>query len=394
MKVPPGLRRTAAIVAALAVAVVVVRSAAVQAFAERDPRTAEAIWSGHPSAAIGLASIEIAKAAGAGKPIGDDAFETLSLAAAKAPLEPQPFIVRGIRLQLEGREDEAEGAFAAASWRNPRSIPARYFLANVRLSQGDVEGLREVAALTRLSPEGLITSTPYLAAFARQKQALEPMRALFAANPNIRSAVLSNLAQDPANLSLVLQLGGSGDVTNAPWLAAMIRTLVDHRQYASARALWARTAGIDRSATHGLVFDANFSDSASIPPFNWELTSSTLGLAERRSGRLQAIYYGQEDGPLARQLLLLGPGRYRFDAPAKGAAEGSDGSSLLWTIRCADPKGNEALASAPASAGGLIFVVPASCAAQWLELVGRSSDTGREIEKTIGPVSLSRAGGE
>ena len=394
MRVPPGLRRSAAAVGALALAVVVVRSAAVQAFAERDPQTAEAIWSGHPSAAIGLASVEIAKAAGAGKPIDDNAFETLSLAATKAPLEPQPFIVRGIRLQLEGRGDDAERAFAAASWRNPRSIPARYFLANTRLSRGNVDGLREVAALARLSPEGLVTSTPYLAAFARQKQALKPMRALFASNPAIRSAVLSNLAQDPGNLSLVLELGGTGDVANAPWLAAMIRTLVEHRQYASARSLWEKSSGIDRSATQSLLFDANFSDSASIPPFNWELTSSTLGLAERRSGRLQAIYYGQDNGPLARQLLVLGPGRYRFEAPAKGAVESGEGTALLWTVRCADSKGNEALASAPASAGGLIFVVPASCPAQWLELAGRSSDTGREIEMTIGPVSLSRAGGE
>ena len=394
MKASQGLRLAAAVLVALAVAVVVVRSAAVQAFAERDPRTADAVWSGHPSAAIGLASIEIAKAAGAGKPIGEDAFETLSLAAVKAPLEPQPFIVRGIRLQLEGRGEDAERAFAAATWRNPRSIPARYFLANLRLSRGDVEGLREVAALTRLSPEGLMTSTPYLAAFARQKQAREPMRALFAANPAIRSAVLSNLANDPANLSLVLELGGTGDVANAPWLAAMIRTLVEHRQYASARALWERTSGIDRSATRALLFDANFSDSASIPPFNWELTSSTLGLAERRAGRLQAIYYGQDNGPLARQLLVLGPGRYRFEAPARGTGAGADSSALLWTVRCADSKGNESLASAPASAGALTFVVPPSCAAQWLELVGRSSDTGREIEMTIGPVSLSREGGE
>ena len=394
MRVPPGLRRSAAAVGALALAVVVVRSAAVQAFAERDPQTAEAIWSGHPSAAIGLASVEIAKAAGAGKPIDDNAFETLSLAATKAPLEPQPFIVRGIRLQLEGRGDDAERAFAAASWRNPRSIPARYFLANTRLSRGNVDGLREVAALARLSPEGLVTSTPYLAAFARQKQALKPMRALFASNPAIRSAVLSNLAQDPGNLSLVLELGGTGDVANAPWLAAMIRTLVEHRQYAPARSLWEKSSGIDRSATQSLLFDANFSDSASMPPFNWELTSSTLGLAERRSGRLQAIYYGQDNGPLARQLLVLGPGRYRFEAPAKGAVESGEGTALLWTVRCADSKGNEALASAPASAGGLTFVVPASCPAQWLELAGRSSDTGREIEMTIGPVSLSRAGGE
>ena len=394
MTMPIGVRRTLAAVAALSVAVVVVRSAAVRAFAEGDPATAEAVWSGHPAAAIALASTDIAKAAGARRPIGDSAFKLMAEAASKAPLEPQPFLVRGIRLQLAGREAEAERAFAAARWRDPRSIPARYFLANSRLGRGDVEGLRDVAGLIRLSPGGLEASIPYLAAFARQKQVAVPMRALFKQNPAIRSAVLSSLAQDPANLSLVLELGETTDVAKAPWLAAMIRTLVEHRQYDRARALWARTAGIDRSATLGLLFDPSFSDSASLPPFNWELTSSTLGFAERRSGRLQAIYYGQEDGVLARQLLVLAPGRYRFQAPAKGGAESGEGSALLWTVRCADAPGGAVLASAPASANGLSFAVPESCPAQWLELVGRSSDTGRQIELAIGPVSLSRATGQ
>jgi hypothetical protein len=219
------------------------------------------------------------------------------------------------------------------------------------------------------------------------------MRALFASEPSIRTAVLSSLAQDPANLSLVLELGGTGDAANAPWLGAMIRTLVEHRQYAQARALWAKTAGIGQSATLGLLFDPNFSDSAALPPFNWELTSSTLGLAERRSGRLQAIYYGQEEGVLARQLLVLAPGRFRFAAPARGAAETGEGSALMWTVRCADAKSGDPLASAPASVGGLDFTVPQSCAAQWLELVGRSSDTGREIELAIGPASMARVSG-
>ena len=394
MNLPSGVRRALAVLGALAVAVVVVRSAGVQAFADRDPATAIAFWSGHPSAVIGLASNDIAKSAGAGKPIGKGAFAALAGAAVKAPLEPQPFIVRGIRLQLAGRVADAERAFAAASWRDPRSIPARYFLANSRLGRGDVEGLRDVAGLIRLSPEGLRASTPYLAAFARQKQALEPMRALMARDPAIRSAVLSSLAQDPANLDLVLELGGTGDVANAPWLGTMIRTLVEHRQYDRARTLWARTSGIGQSATSGLLFDPNFSDSATLPPFNWELTSSTLGLAERRSGRLQAIYYGQEEGVLARQLLVLGPGRYEFAAPARGSAETGDGSALVWLVRCADATGGAPLASAPAAAGRLAFAVPQSCAAQWLELAGRSSDTGREIEMAIGPASLSRVTGQ
>ena len=61
MNLPSGVRRALAVLGALAVAVLVVRSAGVQAFADRDPVTAMAFWSGHPSAVIGLASNDIAK---------------------------------------------------------------------------------------------------------------------------------------------------------------------------------------------------------------------------------------------------------------------------------------------------------------------------------------------
>ena len=50
------------------------------------------------------------------------------------------------------------------------------------------------------------------------------------------------------------------------------------------------------------MYDGGFTDSKSHGPFNWTLTSSTIGLAEREpGGRLHVIYYGQEEGVLASE---------------------------------------------------------------------------------------------
>ncbi len=384
------IRRTLAIGAAIAIAILVVRSAVVEAFAESDPVTAAKLWSGHPQVTIANASRAIASAAGARKEIGKETFAAFGDAARKAPLEPQPFVVRGIQLQLAGQVVAADRAFLAARWRDPRALPTRYFLASSRLGRGNVDGLREVAALARMSPGGISAAAPYLATFARQPAALVPMRQLLDSNPLIRADVLATLAQDPANLKQVLELGGTLEPARAPWLATMITTLVDARQYERAQDLWARTAGIDRSRPPWLLYDPDFRDSTALPPFNWQLTSSAIGLAERRSSRLQVIYYGQADGVLARQLLVLAPGRYRFAAPATGAAGNGEGSALNWAVRCAGTEPALVLASAPAAHATLAFNVPSSCAAQWLELAGRASDIGRESEIAIGPVSLAR----
>ena len=57
---------------------------------------------------------------------------------------------------------------------------------------------------------------------------------------------------------------------------------------------------------------AAFSKPVPPPPFNWALTTSGVGLAERQpGGRLHAIFYGNVDGVLASQLVAMPAGTYR-----------------------------------------------------------------------------------
>jgi hypothetical protein len=101
------------------------------------------------------------------------------------------------------------------------------------------------------------------------------------------------------------------------------------------------------------------------------------------------MFYGQQDGVLASQLLVLPPGRYRLSTNAPNAPEGA--STLRWTLVCA--RDSSTIASVPldqAIAGTWQFQVPPSCAAQRLELFGTSSDVARQTDLTIRSIELTR----
>lgn len=381
----------AAVLAALLM-LQVVRTAVVNAIAARAPEAAARVWPGHPSIEISRAMTEIARAARDRRPVPQSAFSLMAAAAVKAPLAPEPFLVRGVQAELAGDGVIAERAFHQAQWRDPRSLPAAYFLADRYLRQGDVtHGLPQIAAVARLSPGGSSTVAPYLAAYARNPANWPALRSLFRRHPDLSGPALTVLATDPSSAPAVLALADrKQNALSAPWLGPLLNSLVTAGDYAQAQAIWARAAGA-RPGPH--LYDATFADKASPPPFNWSLTSSAVGLAERQpGGRLHIVFYGQQDGILATQLLLLTPGEYRLSMQLSGDA--ARARSLNWSVWC--DKASEAVGSVTLDAAaqhGWQFSVPAGCRAQWLKLSGVSGDLPQQVDATISALKLERTGG-
>lgn len=385
-------RTIIAVGAATLIAVQAVRNAAVTALAETRPTAAAQVWSDHPATELSLGMTEIARATRERKTVPDKAFALINDAAEKEPLASEPFLVRGVSAQLRGDGALAQRAFEAAQWRNPRSLPAAYFLAERYLRSGDsARGLNEVAILARLAPYGTTTVAPYLAGYAAVPANWPRLRQLFRANPALAESVLTTLASNIATAPAVLALADPRQrAVGAPWLPPLLNTLVTGGQYDQARAIWARSSGVPLTAGE-LVHDPDFRDKSAPPPFNWSLTSSTVGLAERQSGgRLHLVFYGQEDGILASQLLLLKPGSYRlslqlFGDPARARV-------LSWSIWC--DKADAPLASVTldaAAARGWRFEVRSGCPAQWLRLSGSSADMPQQSDVTVGALRLERS---
>jgi hypothetical protein len=385
------IRRLAVLAAALLLAVQVVRSAAVDALATLRPVSAAKLWAGHPSVEISLALAEIGRASAERKPIARSVFAMVDDAAMKAPLSPEPFLVRGVQAQVAGDMEAARRAFLAAQWRDPRSMPAAYFLANYYLQSGKtLEGLQQTVVLARLSP-GAGAAAPFIAAYAKDRSNWPLMRELFRSQDWLEEGVLTLLAQDASNTDAILALADANHrKPGSGWVRPLLSSLVATGDYARARAIWSSIGGGHAGDT--LIFDPGFAQQAPPPPFNWALASSTVGLAERESGgRLHVIFYGNEDGVLAGQLLLLPAGSYRLRMDVVGSPLHPE--SLRWSIRCDKKDLPIAFAGLDQVArSGWSFQVPADCPAQRLELSGRSGDIAQQSEATITGLSLMRAG--
>lgn len=385
-------RRLVVLLAALLLGVQVVRNAAVDALATLQPDKAERIWAAHPAVEISLGLTEIGRAARERRAIDPRTFTMIDDAAVKSPLSPEPFLVRGVQAESSGDEEAAGRAFLAAQRRDPRSMPAAYFLASYYFRSGHpLEGLEQTALLARLSPQGTDAVAPFVAAYAQDRANWPQLRALFRSQEGVEDAVLVALAHDARNADTIMALADAEHrKPDALWLRTLLYNLVASGDYVRARAIWASVAHGDAAS---LLYDANFSAPQPPPPFNWSLTSSTVGLAERQPGRrLHVIFYGSEDGVLASELLMLPPSTYRLQMRIAGAPVHPE--SLRWSVRC--DKSDRPIASIgvdEAAARGWTFQVPANCPAQWLELSGRSGDIAQQSDVTITGLNLTRAGG-
>jgi hypothetical protein len=386
------LRAILVAVSSLSVAALSIRGAIVEQYAQTAPSIAARAWADHPASEMwqGLTGIG---AAARQRNAPTEAIAQVMAAARKAPLASEPFLVRGVDAQVSGDQRLAGRAFEAAELRDSRSVAARYFLADHYFRTGNARrGLQEIAFLARMVPNGTAGLAPYLAAYAKDSRNHAQLRSLFRSDPALADAALSALAADSRNTRLVLSLADPASGSQPPaWAGRLIATLIDAGNYAAARQVWKRSAHLDRAAD-ATIFDADFKGSNALPPFNWTLTSSALGLSERRpGGALHVIYYGQDDGVLASQLLVLKPGRYRLTAQVSGARP----QSLAWFVTCAgasEPLSRLALEPADA-ARGWALAIPANCPAQKLELVGRSSDMPQQADVSIRALRLEPQGG-
>jgi hypothetical protein len=384
-------RGAVAFVAAILVATQVVRNAAVAALSDSKPEAASRFWSRHPETEISTTMTEIARSARERRAVPASVFEVMADAAVKDPLASEPFLVRGVQAELSGNGVIAQRSFEAAQWRDPRSLPAAYFLADRYFRLGDApRGLRETAALVRLSPAGPKMVAPYVAAYAANPANWPTLRGLFRDNRELADAALTALAANAANAPAVLALADPGRASpQDPWLPTLLSSLTEAGKFAEARAIWAKTSKVPPTE---LLHDSTFTDRSSPEPFNWSLTSSTVGLAERQAGgRLHVVFYAQEDGFLASQLLVLPAGSYRLSMQLLGNA--ARARVLSWSVWC--DKAGAPLASATLdsiAARGLVFRVSTGCAAQWIRLAGASQDISQQSDVTIGALKLEKTG--
>lgn len=337
----------------------------------------------------------VGKAAARGEDPPAKVLARLERLAKAQPLSAEPLLIHGAIALRHGNVGRAERLLTAARQREPRDPAARYLLADLYLRTGrPLPAMAEMSVLNRLLPRGAVQLAPALAAYATTADAAGELSAIVSAYPELKAALLDELAKNAANADLVLSIAGGtrGDDAEGEWKQKLTEVLVSAGQFARARAVWERLSGA--TVPGAGLFNPRFDASDAPPPFNWQLASSAAGVADPNSGGLDILYYGRTDVDLAAQTLLLPPGGYRLAMNVSGDV-GQPGS-LRWTVACVGI--DERLLDLPLPADGGTravagaFAVPEGCEAQTLRLSALGQEFPKQAQFRISGLQLARAG--
>jgi len=379
----------AAAAAALFIAWWAFKLIAVEEMARANPFAAAMVAPKDPRVAMRLALVETlispAKA--------DPRHREAAIAALdRSALAEEPFLLEASRAQAAGNAARAERLLVEARRRNPRERLVRLMLLQRYLgTERWPEAGAEISVITRLVPRAQDLLAPALSKLAAQPQYAAPMAELLARSPGLKGAVLQQLAASGVPAGQILRLAGPATRRAGPWQQTLLVSLIGAGDIRGAYSVWLRVSGISGGQWKG-VYDPGFAGLGGPPPFNWSYSGGEGGNAERSRGGLQVDYFGRVDTQLVKQVLLLAPGRYRFDFRAQGNASG-DGGRIQWSITCA--KGGAELLRLPLAGVTSLrgfsaaFTVPAGCDGQWLTLSGSAGDVAGQQSALISGLRIS-----
>lgn len=313
----------------------------------------------------------------------------------RSALAEEPFLLEASRAEAAGDAARAERLLVEARRRNPRERLVRLMLLQRYLgTERWPQAGAEISVITRLVPRSQDLLAPALSKLAAQPQYAGPMSELLLRSPGLKGAVLQQLAASGVSAGQILRLAGPAARRGGAWQQTLLESLIGAGDIRGAYSVWLRVSGVHGGEWKS-VYDPAFAGLTAPPPFNWSYSGGEGGNAERSRGGLQVDYFGRVDTQLIRQMLLLAPGRYRFEFRAQGNASG-DGGRLQWSIACA--KGGAELMRLPltgvTSPRGFAaaFTVPSGCDGQWLTLSGSAGDVAGQQSALISGLRISEGG--
>ena len=184
--------------------------------------------------------------------------------------------------KLHGDTEAAKRAFLAAQWRDPRSLPAAYFLANYYFR------VRAIRWMASNKPRYLLACRRGERRRSRRSSRLtrrtirigRRCERCSAHSPRSKMRVLVALAQDARNADAILAIADADHRSpDSNWLGILLANLIAQRRLYLALARSGRRS--EAAMPPNSSSTSSFSNPGPPAPFNWVLTSSTLGLAER-----------------------------------------------------------------------------------------------------------------
>lgn len=371
----PIFRSSLIIFAAIVLAYAAWSNAAAALYSKFSPPTGLRL---DPSSALAL--INITEAAAKAKP---SQFEKVAAGNARRALKSEPLSARAIRqlgvyYGLQGDQERARELVQLSSRMSKRDPAGQLWLAEDALRRRDgLAAMRAFDALIRTTPE------THELAFQTLGAALgvPEFRSIFVDYTRRQPAWLKPFIQTnigtmerPELLSktLIMMQPLPKDVLDEATSAALLTSLANRAPIAEVRDFYRTLPGTNNLLLRSLSF-AKPSDAFRLPPIGWETYTTGnvqgFGIVEGRDAAIEAIVMPGRSGTVARKLLYLTAGRYRW----RGVADVSKmvaGGTVSVRMTCNTGPGSWTSIGASELKNGqnaTIFTVPANCPAQLLQ---------------------------
>jgi tetratricopeptide (TPR) repeat protein len=365
---------------------------------------------------LGLPSAEtkalLALSIATNKPAMDQLPQARQLAQAalrREPVNATAAVALGLIATVENKTDLGRKLIDYSEHVSRRNGFAQLWMIEDRVARGDIPGaLNHYDRAMSVSPALRPTLVPILVQASADPAIARSLAITLSHRPLWWTDALTPIIyQGPAPaVTLPIMLHQlklrSGNDQERTLLSAAMRRLADAGAFSQAEALYQEAGG--RPPTRGNnVRNGGFEEDGLLAPFDWDLhveagLSATVQLREGGGRALFLSTDGEHQGEMARQLLLLKPGRYRLTAIAGDiAGDHFERPQIRLLCAAAEPHAILDVRLGAASAAGARsqsdFDVPASnCVGQWLVIVSGMSEQALQSDPWIDQVTINPLG--
>lgn len=342
---PPGRRLAGAAVAALALLVAAVAAweivavAQARSLAQAAPEEALA-WRPGAARALGYRAEQAFSDAAISGRQPDEAR-----AFARQALNANPLEVRALRVlawvaEDAGEVDRARRLMTLAASRSQRDVSSHLWMFHDRLKARDfTAAFAHGDALMRHSATRREVTVLMASASGADAAAAEALARRLQTASAWREVVVQELTESQrpdVTLSILLAIKEAGSTLTAVESTSVANRLFRDGNPREAYLAWVLLLPPPAYEALGNVYNGDFDGPPSAGPFAWTLNDKAADIVPGagRGGRgLSARVTSGGEQSLARQTLLLAPGRYRFDLD--GRLDGLGDAGMEWAVSCA-----------------------------------------------------------
>jgi hypothetical protein len=320
------------------------------------------------------------------------ALELARQAVRRDPTLPQAFVVFAMD---KGRSRESRLRQLTYSRElSRRDLGTTLLLMQDELRQGKLAAaLADIDIALRTSDRADEIFIPLLVKTTVDPKMVEELETVLVKGPPWGAEFVSAAVQSspaPRNVAdLALRLAKAGRPIPSSTEALLITRLVNSGAYQSAWQLYRLNFG---QKAYSLIRNGDFAEQGGVTPFDWMLANevdrwAARASAERAGDRLNFEVSGGAGGVVAKQVLMLVPGRYLLSTRA-GEIENTTAIQPTLTVACTG--GGEIARLKVLSVHSAVMTVPyQGCDAQVLGLVVEGDPSARQSTGWIDDVSIS-----